>query len=131
MSFWSGNSGEIIVDPSGAAITLNCTKHTVRKTARLAEATHSGVAATNFEKVVPHYEWSVEVPWDDNNLPDTDATLIEGAKVTIKFVDGASGKFLILTNTSVETLEQVDDNEKDIIRAIITGKGGTLTREVT
>jgi len=127
MSFWSGNGGQIVV----GAVTLNVTKHTVRKTARLAEATHSGVAATNFEKVVPHYEWSAEIPWDDTNLPDTDAGLAEGAKVTIVFHDGDSGKTLTLTNTSVETLEQVDDNEKDIIRAVATGKGGTLTREVT
>jgi hypothetical protein len=131
MALWSGNSGEIVVDPAGAALTLNVTKWTVRKTARLAEATHSGKAATNFEKVVPHYEWTAEVPWDDENLPDTDGTLIEGAKVTIRFVLGASTKLIVLTDTSVETLEQVDDNENDIIRAVVSGKGGSLTRETT
>jgi hypothetical protein len=31
----------------------------------------------------------------------------------------------------VETLEQVDDNENDIIRAVVSGKGGSLTRETT
>jgi hypothetical protein len=127
MALHSGNGGEIVV----GAVTLHVTKWTVRKTARLAEATHSGKTATNFEKVVPHYEWTAEIPWDDTNLPDTDAGLVEGAKLTITFHDGASGKTLVLTDTSVETLEQVDDNENDIIRAVASGKGGTLTRETT
>lgn len=127
MSFWSGSGGEIIV----GGVTLHCTKHTVRKTSRLAENSHSGVAATNFEHVIPHYEWTVEVPWDDTNLPDTDAGLAEGAKVTIRFNDGASSKFKTLTNTSVEVVEEVDDNQGDIIRSVISGKGGTLTRQTT
>jgi hypothetical protein len=127
MSFWTGNGGEIVV----GAVTLHVTKWTVRKTARLAEATHSGTTATNFEKVVPHFEWTAEVPWDDTNMPDVDAGLAEGAKVTIVFHDGASGKTFTLTNTSVETLEQVNDNENDIIRVTVSGKGGTLTRETT
>lgn len=127
MALWSGLGGEIVV----SAVTLHCSKHTVRKTARLAESTHSGNTATNFEKVIPHYEWTVEVPWDDTNLPDTDAGLAEGAKVTIVFHDGASGKTLTLTDTSVETVEEVNDNNQDIIRSVITGKGGTLTRQTT
>lgn len=130
MAFWSGNGGEILVG-TGSPVTLNVAKHTVRKTSRLAENTHSGTPATNFEHVVPHYEWTVEVPWDDSNLPDTDVGLIEGAKVIIRFNDGASGKYLTLTDTSVETIEEVDDNANDIIRSVISGKGGTLTRQVT
>lgn len=131
MAFWNGLGGSLTVDPAGAAFVLVVHKHTVRKTARLVENTHSGVTATNFEKVVPHYEWTAEIPWDDTKLPDTDGTLNEGAKVTLKFTDGGSTKFLTLTDTSVETLEEVVDVANNIITVVLSGKGGTLTRQVT
>jgi len=127
MSQWSGNGGTITV----GGVSVDIGKWTLRKAARLAENTHSGKTATNFEKVVPDYSGSLEIPWDDTNLPDTDVGLVEGAKVTIRFNFGLSGKFQILTYTSVETCEDVDDNANDIIRTMVTFKGGTLTRAVT
>lgn len=127
MAFHSGNGSTITV----GAVTLHCKRATLRKGARLVENTHSGVTSSNYEKVVPDHSWTIEVPWDDVNLPDTDVGLIEGLKVTIVFTKGGSGKAATLTNTTVETLEDVMDNEGDIIRTVITGKGGALTRETT
>lgn len=127
MAFWNGLGGKITV----GAVDLNVHSHTVRKTARLAETTHSGNTATAFAKIVPHYEWTVKVPWDDTNLPDTDAGLTEGSLVTIIFLDGGSGKTCTLTNTSVESIEEEQDVQNNIIIAVISGKGGTLTRQVT
>jgi hypothetical protein len=122
-TFWPGNGSFLTI---GAAI-LNCKATRVRKGARLAENTHSGVSSTNFEAVVGDNSWSASVPWDSTNLPDTGFGLTVGAKVTLQFNLGRSGKFETLTNTSVETVEDVMDNEGDIIRTEITGKGGALT----
>lgn len=127
MSQWSGNGGGITVD----GVTINIGKWTLRKGARLAENTHSAKSATNFELVVPDHSGSLEIPWDDTNLPDTDAGLEEGAKVTIVFNYGQSGKFAALTDTSIETCEDVDDNANDIVRTMVTFKGGVLTRAIT
>jgi hypothetical protein len=127
MAFWSGNGSSMLV----GAVTLHCRANRVRKGARLTENTHSGTSSSNYEKVVPDHAWEADVPWDDTNLPDTDAGLTEGTKVTIVFSMGASGKSETLTNTTVETVEDILDNAGDIIRSRITGKGGVLTRPVT
>ena len=47
-TFWSGNGGSVVINGT----TLNVGKWTVRKTMRLVENTHSGVANTNFEGFV-------------------------------------------------------------------------------
>lgn len=127
MPFHSGNGSTLTV----GATVLHCKRATLHKNARLVENTHSGVSSTNYESVVPDHSWTVDVPWDSNNLPDTDVGLSEGSKVTILFTKGGSGKTATLTNTTVERLEDVMDNEGDIIRTTISGKGGSLTRDVT
>jgi hypothetical protein len=131
MSFWAGPGGSVVVSPGVGAKTLQLHKHTVRKTAKLAENNHSGVTASNFEFVLAHYEWTIEIPWDDENLPDTDVGLEEGAKVAIQFMDASSGKFATLTDTSVESLEETYVTDEGVLVAVISGKGGTLTRQVT
>jgi hypothetical protein len=122
-TFWSGNGGSIVV----GATTLNIGKWTLRKGARLVENTHSGTPSTNYEKVVPDNSGTIDVPWDSTNIPDSGAGLISGAKVTLVFNLGASGKFHTLTNTSIEVNEDTDDNAQDIIRTSVSFKGGTLT----
>ena len=131
MAFWSGLGGSVIVDPTGTPKTIVAHSHTVRKTSKNTENTHTGSVASNFEHLYPHYEATIKVPWDDTNLPDVDVGLQEGAKVNIKFPDGNSTKFLILSGTLVESLEEELDVMSNIILAVITTKGGTLTRQVT
>ena len=128
MSFHSGNGGAIAVGNT----TLNITKWTLRKSSRNVDNTHSGVTSSNYEHVVPDHSATVEIPWDDTNIPDTDVGLAEGAKVIITFsLGGGSAKTEILTNTLVESCEDVNDNSGDIIRTVVTTKGGALTRAVT
>jgi hypothetical protein len=127
MPNWSGNGSSMQV----GANTLQARLTRVRKGARLAENTHSGTSSSNYDKVVPDHAWSGSIPWDDTNLPDTDVGLVEGAKVTVTFPMGASGKSETLTGTTVEYLEDVMDNAGDIIRTDVAGRGGVLTRPVT
>lgn len=127
MAYWNGLGGSIL----RGAFEIEVTKHVVRKTARLAETTHSGNTATSFQEVIPHYEWEAEGVFDDTALIDTDGGLIEGDVVTITFTDGGSGKTVVLTNTTVESIEEVEDVVNDVIRWTARGKGGTITRQAT
>jgi hypothetical protein len=132
MSVWSGNGGSVISTPAvGGPFTLAINKWTLRKHARLTENTTSANTASNYEKVVPDYSWTLDIAWDDTTLPDTDLGLNEGDKVILKFNYGRSTKFSILTDTTIETADEVDDNATDIVRVALSGKGGTLTRPVT
>jgi hypothetical protein len=127
MSYQSGNGGEVLV----GAVTLHITKWTLRKTSRNVDNTHSGVTSSNYEHVVPDHSATLEIPWDDTNIPDTDAGLAEGVKVTLTMNLGSTAKFQTLTNTLVESCEDVCDNSGDIIRTVVTVKGGSLTRALT
>lgn len=120
---------------NGSAMLIGATRlearlTRVRKGARLTENTHSGTSSTNYDAVVPDNAWSGSVPWDSANQPDTNFGLTPGAKVTLKFLLGATGKFEILTGTTVEVVEDVMDNAGDIIRTEVSGKGGILTPPV-
>lgn len=127
MAFLSGNGGEVLV----GATTLHVGKWTLRKSSRNVDNTHSNVTAANYDHVVPDHSATIEIPWDDTNIPDTDAGLTEGSKVTVTFNLGSGSKTQVLTTTLVESVEDVCDNSGDIIRSVATLKGGTLTRAVT
>lgn len=124
-TFWGGPGGKI----TRGAADIHVRSHKVRKKSLNAQNNHSAVSADNYEPLLPSYEWEAVIPWDADNIPDVDAGLVENTKVTLTFQDAASGKFLTLTNTLVENLEESYDVDEDIIVVVATGKGGTLTRQ--
>jgi hypothetical protein len=129
MAFYSGNGGGITI---GAGAEQNIGRWEVNSNARLVENTHSGTSgSTNFELVVYDNSSTIEIPVDDAALPDTDMGLIRGAKVTITFQMGGSGKTCILTSTSVENATYINDPAQDIGRFRVTTKGGVFTAPVT
>lgn len=127
MANWSANGSKLMI----GATTLHTTDVTLIKQARLVENTSSANSSSNYVPVIKDHSWTATIPWDDTNLPDTDFGLVEGAQVTLIFNEGTSGKTATLTNTTVERLETMMNNEQDIVRVRISGKGGALTREVT
>jgi hypothetical protein len=128
MAFVSGNGGKLTV----GATDLHVGQWQGNFGARLVENTHSGTSGTtNYEKVVLDPSWSADVPWDDANIPDVDAGLVPGDKVTVKFFMGGGAKFYQLANTTVESAEATCDNAGNIVRYRVSGKGGTITRPLT
>lgn len=128
MAFHSAN-GSIITK---GGTTLHVTNVTVVDGARLVENTNSANSSTSFDKVVADNSSNFDLPWDDTNLPDTDVGLTPGTKVTLVFTLGSSsGKTATLTNTTVERLETILNNENDIVRSRVSTRGGVLTRPVT
>jgi len=129
MAFHSGNGGGINVN-GGAE--QNIGRYTVRAPVRTAENTHSGTGgSSNYEAIVRDLSWEVDIPFDDAAIPDTDMGLVAGNKVTIIWQLGSSAKTVITTNTLVESVEFINDPSGDIVRARVTGKGGTYTAAVT
>lgn len=127
-TFRSGNGGSITV----GVTTLDIATWTLNTGGRLVENTHSGTSGwSNYELVVGDASWTVEIPLDETNLPDTDVGLTHGAKVSITFKIGAGAKTYVLANTTVEGIEAVNNNATDIVRVRVTGKGGSVTRPVT
>lgn len=129
MSFWNGLGGGVVIN-GGAELPV--TRHVVNKTARLTETTYSANTATSYQSVVPDFSWEIEGIWDDTVLPDTDANLTDGTVLTtLVFQDGTSTKSVTLSGTTVESLVETEDVVNDVIRWRATGKGGTITRQVT
>lgn len=129
MAFYSGNGGGITV---GGGSEHNVGRWEVNSNARLVENTHSGTSgSTNYELVVYDNSSTIEIPVDDANLPDTDMGLVRGAKVTIVYQMGGSGKTCTLTNTTVENATYINDPAQDIGRFRVTTKGGSFTAPVT
>lgn len=118
----SGNGGNVLVN--GGYIVIS--KWTRKWTARLTENTNSStVGYTNYEIVVYEVSWTLEGPWDENNIPDQAGGLIPGNKVQINFGYGGGSPIVqSLGQTSVEEVEIVDDEKEDIVRFTATGKGG-------
>lgn len=128
-TFRSGNGGYIEV----GATRLDVISWEVDTGSRTTENTHSGTSGySNYEHVCFDASSTIEIPWDEVNQPDTDAGLVPGNKVTVKYYHGgAGGKFITLTNTLVEKLITTDNNSNDIVRARVTTKGGSITRTTT
>lgn len=129
-AFWSGNGGSIVCTGEFGTITLNIGKWTLRKGTRNVDNTHSGTSSTNYENVVPDNSGTLEIPWDSENIPDSDVGLINGAKVTLVLNLGKSGLSHLLSNTLIEFNEDTNDNGQDIIRTQCSFKGGVLTPAV-
>ncbi len=111
---------------------MNIGRWEVNSNARLVENTHSGTSgSSNFEIVVYDNSSTLEIPVDDTNLPDTDMGLVRGAKVTVVYQMGNSGKTCTLTNTTVENFAYINDPQNDIVRARVTTRGGVFTAPVT
>lgn len=127
MANWSANGSKLMIGAS----TLHMTNVTYVDGARLVENTNSANSSSSFDKVIADNSWSGDLPWDDTNLPEVDFGLVPGTKVTLIFNMGSSGKTATLTNTTVERLETIMNNEGDIVRSRVSGKGGVLTRPVT
>lgn len=122
MPFNSGNGGTLTV----GAVTLHNTRFTFNHDIRDVDNTHSGTGGfSNYEMVVKDIQWNVEGPLDEDNLPDVDAGLTVGSKVSITFKEGGDSRTLVLTNTLVKNLEIICDNSGDIVRFRATGKGCT------
>lgn len=129
MAFWASTGGGITVN---AGSEQNVSGWELDSSIIDANNTHSGTGgSTNFEVVNYHNEGSIEIPWSDTELPDTDIGLVRGNKVTIVFQFGNSSKTCTLTNTLILSHRMVSKSADDILRSVVRFKGGVFTPPVT
>ncbi len=87
----------------------------------------SANAASKFAKVIDAAEWSLEMPWDEANMPDTTLGLKGGVSGNAKFqIGGQSAKYYTLTGTTVEGVKMRNKNSEGVVRATVRGKGGVI-----
>lgn len=124
MAILSGNGGKMQI---GVA-DFHIGKWTLSKNPRLAECTNSGnTSGTRYKKVVLDPSWSCELPFDAAATIEA-AGLDAGTEVSsLKFKLGSGTTYYTLATTTVETVEAICDNNGDVVRYRITGKGGDLT----
>lgn len=127
-TFHKGNGGKAVI---GGA-DFNITDWELTKDGRLAETTHSGTAGwSRYQGTVKHAQWTMNLPWDSEDIPDTDRTLDIGDVLTLTLHCGDSGKTYIVTSTTVSSVRTVVNNQNEIVRSTVSGMGGTVTDPVT
>src|SRR5687767_7439171 len=124
MSAVSGNGGKMQI---GVA-DFHIGKWTLNKNPRLSEVTNSGnTSGTRYKKVVLDPSWSCELPFDSAQTIEA-AGIDSGTEIaSLKFKLGSGTTYYTLANTTVDTVESITDNNNDVVRYKITGKGGDLT----
>lgn len=87
--------------------------------------------ATLYLAVVQDNEWEFTVARDDTTFPEA-VGLAQGTVVSVLwFKLGAGTKADKLTNTLVCEVAVVTDNQNDVVRVTVRGKGGLLTPNQT
>lgn len=127
-TFASGHGGYITV----GGTRLDVTEWQLNKTARLAEVTNSGSGGVvKRHKIVEDAQFTIQVPWDSENIPDTDISLDVGDEPALVLYVGDSGKTYSFTGI-VESVQPVVNNQNDIVRMTVTGyANGVVTDPVT
>lgn len=131
MAIPSSQGGHVVIDGS-PDIVVESTRWTGNWMARLAEVTTSGSGGgTRYASVLQDPQWSAEWPWDSVDYPVA-LGLTPGANIaTMYFLTGNSGKCDQLTNTTVETVEKINDATADVPRVRATGRGGVVTLDAS
>jgi hypothetical protein len=127
-TYLAGHGGAFVVG-TGAGTEVGIFTWTLNKDPRLAETTNSGTGgSTRYKRTVKDNSWTIELPVDSDQILETVLSLDSGSELAqVKFQLGESALAYTLTNTTVETMVPVVNNQNDIVRMTITGKGGALT----
>lgn len=97
------------------------TKWELTKQAVLTEITHSGSGGWQQRKaIVRGGQFSLEIVWDANTVPDSDVSLDQGDEPVVKLKRGANAGYYRFP-AIIESLKITDDQQKDVLRAAIQG----------
>lgn len=124
----SGNGGYVEVSVAGSDTwtRLNVATWTTTRGKRLAENTHSGTqGSSSYKRIVRDNTWRLEFPWDEDQ-DEIYETWDAAEFLHIRFKYGESTIVLQLQDTTLETFETMDNNATDIVRCVLSGKGGIL-----
>lgn len=131
MSIPSGNGGYVLPAELSNPVAVAVGRWAGDWDSRLAEVTQSDSGGgTAYKHVVEDPKWTAEFAFDDTIFIETlgwdSGTELE----EIFFKKGASALCDLVSNTTVETVNYTCDNQGDVVRVRVTGKGGTVTTNV-
>lgn len=120
----SGNGGFMKIGTS----QFDIGKWTLNKDPRLVESGTSGqTGGTRYTAVKDDPSWECELPWDSIAGAEL-AGLTEGASIALlKFKCGNSSLYYSVANTTVGPISVICDNNGDVVRQKVTGKGGDVS----
>jgi hypothetical protein len=100
---------------------LGVSKWTMKKSRVLANKTNSKSGGHKQRQGTVHdTSWTIELPWDD----DTDLEglgVVEGEEVKLVLMRGESGYGWQLNKAIIESVEDSNDEDEDVVRQVITG----------
>lgn len=92
---------------------------------RLAEVSTSATTGTRYANVRPDPQWSLDLPLDDPNYPEV-IGWTAGLVITTMFFKHSS-KADRLCSTTVEAVNKSADNNNDVPRVQVSGRGGDIS----
>lgn len=120
---------------------LHVTAHQTNWMTRLGEVTTSAAGAarvgfpgeaggTAYAGVVNDPQWRAEFPLDDAAFPEA-LGLKGGTILSQMWFYHSTTKADRLCLTTVESVEKVRNSQQDVVRVIVSGRGGRLTENLT
>lgn len=131
MALRSGHGGNVQVG-TGAPVVVPVGRWSGNWRSRNSEVTQSDSGGgTLFFPVVQDNQWEFTAARDDTLFPEA-VGLAQGTILgTMWFKLGAGVKADRLTNTTVEEVNPICDNQGDVVRVNVRGHGGVLTPNQT
>lgn len=121
--FHKGNGGSV----SFAAFNMDVTTWNLSLKNRIAETTSSKTnGLARWQATVDEGDFSCEILWDSEAIPDTDLGLVRGGTGTFVFYVGDSNKFYAFPGI-LESITVKVNNLSDVVKCDLSGKvNGTL-----
>jgi hypothetical protein len=108
------------------ALVVDVTNWQGNWTSRLTEVSTSGTTGTRYAPVRVDPQWTASFPIDTAGYPEalgfTPGAVL--AQIAFKY---SADKCDIVTVTTIETVQKSSDNNQDVPRVVVTGKGGDIT----
>lgn len=114
------------------ATPINVTEWSASWTGRGAEVTTSGNTCAQYAPTIIDPSWTASFPMDDPNFPEVIGLVANTNPANaFYFKHGNSTKADKLVGTYIESVQKSSNSNSDVPRVVVTGKGGTLTTNVT
>lgn len=93
---------------------------------RLSEVSTSGTSGTRYAPVRIDPSWTASFPIDSAGYPEA-LGFTSGAVLSAIAFKYSADKCDIVANTTIESVQKSSDNNNDVPRVVVSGKGGDIT----
>lgn len=134
MALFSANGGSVTVigiGDAGANVTFDVTEWSIPEGNRVSDVSTSAQNYSKFLGTLEDNSWSFSLPMDIDNAPNDYPDFVAGSSgLTIYFKVGNTAFYHKIADTTVNPMNDQNNNAGDAFRMTVSGQGGTLTRYV-